>query len=68
MAIRKEISFESVFRYRHMYPLAIEAAASGKFSLKSVATHFFGFDELPTAFERAINEKAEIVKAVIAFR
>jgi L-iditol 2-dehydrogenase len=67
MAIRKEIAFESVFRYRHMYPLAIEAAASGKINLKGVATHFFTFDELPAAIERCINEKAEIVKAVIKF-
>jgi L-iditol 2-dehydrogenase len=67
MAIRKEIAFESVFRYRHMYPLAIEAAASGRINLKDATTHFFSFDELPTAIERSINEKAEIVKAVIRF-
>jgi L-iditol 2-dehydrogenase len=67
MAIRKEIAFETVFRYRHMYPLAIEAAAGGKINLKAVATHFFGFDELPAAIERSISEKAEIVKAVIKF-
>ena len=64
-AIRKEIAFETVFRYRHMYPLAIEAAASGKVDLKGIVTHYFDFDELPTAIERSINEKAEIVKAVI---
>jgi L-iditol 2-dehydrogenase len=64
-AIRKEIAFETVFRYRHVYPLAIEAAASGRFKLKDLVSHFFDFDELSTAIERNINEKAEIVKAVI---
>ena len=30
MALDKEITFKTIFRYRHIYPLAIEAVSSGK--------------------------------------
>ena len=29
VALDKELTFKTVFRYRHIYPMAIEAVASG---------------------------------------
>lgn len=34
LALDKELTFKTVFRYRHIYPMAIEAVASGKSQFK----------------------------------
>ncbi|MCL2360764.1 MAG: NAD(P)-dependent alcohol dehydrogenase [Defluviitaleaceae bacterium] len=64
-AINKELTFKSIFRYRHIYPMAIEAVASGKVKLKALADYICDFDELPKAMEHVIEKKADIVKAVV---
>ena len=65
MALDKEITIKTIFRYRHIYPMAIEAVEQGKVNLKGIATHIFDFDDMQTAMDRSINEKAGIVKAVV---
>ena len=45
--------------------MAIDAVAQGKVNLKGIATHIFDFDDIQNAMDRSINEKAEIVKAVV---
>ncbi len=65
LALDKEVTFKTVFRYRHIYPMAIEAVAQGKVNLKGIATHIFDFDDIQTAMDRSVQEKAEIVKAVV---
>ena len=65
LALDKEITFKTVFRYRHIYPMAIDAVEQGKVNLKGIATHIFDFDDIQTAMDRSVNEKAEIVKAVV---
>lgn len=65
LALDKEITFKTVFRYRHIYPMAIEAVAQGKVNLKGIATHIFDFDDVQTAMDRSVKEKGEIVKAVV---
>ena len=45
--------------------MAIEAVEQGKVNLKGIATHIFDFDDIQTAMDRSVNEKAEIVKAVV---
>ena len=65
MALDKELTIKTIFRYRHIYPMAIKAVEQGKVNLKGIATHIFNFDDMQTAMDRSINEKAEIVKAVV---
>lgn len=65
LALDKEITFKTVFRYRHIYPMAIEAVAQGKVNLKGIATHIFDFHDIQTAMDRSVNEKGEIVKSVV---
>ena len=65
MALDKELTIKTIFRYRHIYPMAIEAVEQGKVNLKGIATHIFDFDDIQTAMDRSVNEKAEIVKAVV---
>jgi L-iditol 2-dehydrogenase len=65
LAMDKEIRIETVFRYRHIYPLAIDAVAARKVNLKGIATHIFEFDDIQNAMDRSIADKADIVKAVV---
>lgn len=65
LALDKEITFKSVFRYRHIYPMAIAAVAAGKVNLKGIVTHIFPFDKVKEAMDESVNNKEEIVKAVI---
>ena len=65
LALDKEVTFKTVFRYRHNYPMAIEAVSQGKVNLKGLATHIFDFNDVQTAMDRSVNEKTEIVKAVV---
>lgn len=65
LALDKELTFKTVFRYRHMYPLAIDAVASGKVNLKGIVTNIFPLDDAQEAMDYSVNNKADIVKAVI---
>ena len=65
VAINKELTFKTIFRYRHIYPMAIEAVSSGRVNLKDLATHYFDFDDLQNALEQSIGDKENIVKSVI---
>ena len=65
LALDKELTFKTVFRYRHIYPMAIEAVAAGKVNLKGIVTDVFGLDEAQKAMDYSVNHKADIVKAVI---
>lgn len=65
LVLDKELTFKTVFRYRHIYPMAIDAVASGKVNLKGIVTDMFGLDEAQKAMDYSVNNKADIVKAVI---
>ncbi|MCI8724672.1 MAG: NAD(P)-dependent alcohol dehydrogenase [Hungatella sp.] len=65
IVLDKELTFKTVFRYRHIYPMAIDAVASGKVNLKGIVTHEFTLDEVPKAMDYSMHNKADIVKAVI---
>lgn len=67
LALDKEITFKTVFRYRHIYPMAIEAVASGKVNLKGIVTHSFDFEHVQEAMDHCVKDKSNIVKAVIKF-
>lgn len=65
LALDKELTFKTVFRYRHVYPPAIDAVASGVIQLKEIVTDVFDFDDVQEAMDRSISDKDTIVKAVI---
>ncbi len=65
LAMDKEQRFETVFRYRHVYPAAIKAVADGRVNLKGIVTHTFDFADVQKAMDQSIANKAEIVKAAI---
>ena len=67
LALDKELTFKTVFRYRHIYPMAIEAVASGKVNLKGIVTNVFDFGDIQHAMDSNVQDKANIVKSVVKF-
>lgn len=65
LLLDKEITIKSVFRYRHIYPLAIQAVADGKVNLKGIVTDTFELDDIQNAMDSSVHNKADIVKAVV---
>ncbi|MDU2658786.1 NAD(P)-dependent alcohol dehydrogenase [Clostridium perfringens] len=68
LVLDKELTFKTVFRYRHIYNMAIEAVASGKVNLNGIITNEFDLDDVQKAMDYSVNNKADIVKAVIKIR
>ena len=65
LVLDKELTFKTVFRYRHIYPMAIDAVAAGKVNLKGIVTNIFDFDDIQNAMDQSVSDKANVVKAVV---
>lgn len=61
----KEAEIKSVFRYRNMFPICINAVADGKINISDIVTHEFEFEKSEDAFNFVIDNKTDVVKAVI---
>lgn len=67
-ALDKELSFQTVFRYRNNYPTIIEAVANGLVNVKDMVTNIYPLPKAKQAMDDAIHYKKDIVKAVIQIR
>lgn len=65
--IWKEAKINTVFRYRNLYPVAIKAVASGLIPLKNIASDVFKFGEIKKGLDYNLNNKNDVIKAVIEF-
>lgn len=65
MALDKELNFKTVFRYRNIYPMAIEAVSKGQIKVKDIVTNYFELDDIQNALDICIKDKANVVKGVI---
>lgn len=61
----KEGTIKTVFRYRNLYPVAINAIASGAINIKQIITHRFDFDKTKEAFDYVVEHQQEVVKGII---
>lgn len=68
MSLDKELTFKSIFRYRHIFPLSIDAVESGAINIKGIVTNIYDFDDLQKAMDDSVKDKANIVKTVIKMR
>ncbi len=57
----------AVFRYRNMYPVAIDAVKNKSVPLEDIVTHRFSFSDTIEGIKESEANKSEIVKAVIVF-
>lgn len=64
-ASTKELRFETVFRYAHQYPRAIQMMGSGKVDLKPLISATLPFERSVEAFERAAEGRPTDVKLQI---
>ncbi len=65
LVLDKELTINTVFRYRHVYPKAIEAVAGEIINPSDVVTNIFEFDDIQNAMDKSVEDKANIVKSVI---
>lgn len=67
LLIDKEAKLHTIFRYRHLYPTGIKLVSEGLIPLKSIASHFYKFKDIEEGIEYNVNNKADVIKAVIEF-
>lgn len=65
LALDKELTFKTVFRYRHLFPLLIDAVENGSINIKDIVTNIYDFKDLQEALDNSVNDKTNIVKTVI---
>jgi L-iditol 2-dehydrogenase len=65
LAMDRELTMKTIFRYRHIYPLAIDAVARGVVNIKDIVTNTFDFDDIQNAMNKSVHDKTNIVKSVI---
>ena len=64
-ALNQELTMKTIFRYRHIYPLAIDAVASGAVNIKNIVTDVFDFEDIQNAMDKSVHNKIDIVKSVV---
>lgn len=64
----KEGTLKTIFRYRNLYPVAINAIASGAINVKDIVSHEFDFENTKEAFDFVTNNAKDVVKAVIKMK
>ncbi len=65
LILDKELTIKSVFRYRNIFPLAIESVAAGIVPIQKIVSDSFDFDDIQDGLTKCVNNKEDIVKAVI---
>jgi L-iditol 2-dehydrogenase len=63
----KEGEIRTIYRYKNNFPTTIEAVASGGIDVKGIVSDIFDFTQTQQAFDRVINDKQNVIKAVIQF-
>jgi len=61
----KEASIETIFRYAHVHPRALNLMDSGMIDVKAMITETYGFQDGIKAFEYATNPKPSSIKIQI---
>ncbi|MDF2839298.1 MAG: alcohol dehydrogenase [Clostridia bacterium] len=64
----KEGVVKTIFRYRNLYPVAINAIASGAINVKDIVSHEYDFEDTEEAFDFVVNNAKDVVKAVIKIK
>ena len=61
----KEVRMETIFRYAHVYPRALNLMGAGKIDLKPLVTETYPFERSIEAYEYAVSPKPTSVKVQI---
>ncbi|MBQ6374509.1 MAG: NAD(P)-dependent alcohol dehydrogenase [Clostridia bacterium] len=63
----KELTVKSIFRYRNLYPTAINAIGDGRINVGAIVSHRFKFDDTIDAFTTCTRDIRNVVKGVIEY-
>ena len=63
----RELTVKSIFRYRNLYPTAINAIADGRINVGAIVSHRFKFDDTIDAFATCTKDIRNVVKGVIEY-
>lgn len=63
----RELTVTSIFRYRNLYPTAINAIADGRINVGAIVSHRFKFDDTIDAFATCTRDIRNVVKGVIEY-
>jgi len=63
----KEGDVKTIFRYRNLYPAAIQAVSEGTVPLKSIVSHEFDFKDVIEGVAYNVDHKDDVIKAVIKY-
>ncbi len=63
--MEKEGQIRTIFRYRNLYPVAINSISSGAINVNSIVSNEYDFDHVKEAFDFVVNNAKDVVKAVI---
>ncbi len=66
--MNKEGQIKTIFRYRNLYPVAINAISSGDINVRDIVSHEFDFENTKEAFDYIIENPDEVVKAIITMK
>lgn len=61
----KEGQIRPIFRYRNLYPTAINAISSGLIPVEKIVSHEYKFEDTKRAMDEALKNPETIIKAVI---
>ena len=65
LCVNKNLTLKTTFRYCNVFPVAIEAIASGRINAKKIVSNEFDFRDSMRAFETSLTEKQSLIKGVI---
>ena len=65
LKINREVSIQTVFRYRNCYPMTMDAIASGRFDVASMVTNTYEYKDIQIAFEESVEKSRDIIKGVV---
>ncbi len=63
----KELTIKSMFRYKNLYPTAVNAISSGLIPVSKLVSHSFKFEESDVAFAKSLDDIRNVVKGVIEY-
>lgn len=63
----KELELRSIFRYRNLYPTAINAVAGGKIDISGIVSNEYPFEQTPFAIAETHKNAKDVVKGVITY-
>lgn len=61
----KEAQIKTIFRYRNLYPVAINAISSGSIDVAGIVSHEYNFEDTQEAIEYTIKNPDKVIKTVI---